>query len=102
MVIWEGTEKSFQDFFMEINRNQYNISFSQEYNRNSIHFLDLVIFKDNGNLYAKTFYKQIDRNEYVFTSSCHHPKWIGNIPKGQMMRICKICKPGLEKGAHAS
>lgn len=24
-------------------------------------------------------------------SSCHHPKWKGGIPKGQLLRVCRNC-----------
>lgn len=57
----------------------------------SIDYLDLQIFKDKGELCTKTFFKKTDRNVYIPTSSCHHPKWIGNIPKGQLLRIRRNC-----------
>lgn len=40
---------------------------------------------------TRTFFKPKDQNEYIPTSSCHPPKWKGNIPKGQLMRFLRNC-----------
>lgn len=94
VIVWRGTEGELQAFFDEINCNAYGISFSGSWNKRSINYLDLQIYKENGNLNTRTFFKSTDRNGYIPTSSCHHPQWIGNIPKGQLMRIHRNCSNG--------
>lgn len=37
------------------------------------------------------FFKETDRNGYITTYSCHHPRWIRGIPKGQLMRLFRNC-----------
>lgn len=91
VIIWGGTEEELQMFFDELNHNIYGLSFSGNWSRRNINYLDLQIFKEDGHLSTKTHFKDTDRNGYIPTSSCHHPKWIGNIPKGQFMRIRRNC-----------
>lgn len=45
----------------------------------------------NGGIITKTFFKETDRTGYIPTASCHHPKWLGAIPKGQLMHIPWNC-----------
>lgn len=35
--------------------------------------------------------QKTDSNSYLPPRSCHYPKWVGNIPKGQIMRIKRNC-----------
>lgn len=56
-----------------------------------IDYLDLKIYEENGKLNTIAFFKQTDCNGYIPTRSYHHPKWIGNIPKGQLIRIHRNC-----------
>lgn len=44
--------------------------------------------KVTGNYVPEPFFKETDRNR----SSFHHPKWINNIPKGQLMRMHHNCE----------
>lgn len=52
-----------------------------------IDYLDLEIFKVEDGVCTRTFFKTTDQKGYIPTSSCHHPKWKCNIPKGQLLRI---------------
>lgn len=40
---------------------------------------------------TRTFFKPTNHNGYMPTSSCHHPKLKGNIPKGQLMKLRRNC-----------
>lgn len=40
---------------------------------------------------AQGHFKATDRNGFVPTNSCHHPQWLGAVPKGQYMRIRRNC-----------
>lgn len=65
--------------------------FSGNWSKQSIDYLDLQVYKNKRYLNTRTFFKTADRNGYIPTSSCNHPQWIGNIPKGQLMRIHRNC-----------
>lgn len=91
LILWEGSVELFEEFLREINYIKYGISFTGKWDHQLIDYLDLQIFKKGNELYTKTFFKT-DRNGYIPTSSCHHPKWKGNIPKGQLLRIHRNCR----------
>ncbi|KAM9325141.1 NACHT, LRR and PYD domains-containing protein 3-like [Gastrophryne carolinensis] len=92
LIIWEGDEESFLDFFNSLNENNWGISFTFEKSMEKVHFLDLEISKRGGELVTKTFFKETDRNAYVPISSCHHPNWLKNIPKSQFIGVRRNCK----------
>lgn len=57
----------------------------------NIHFLDVDIEKVGVSLKAKVYFKPTDRNSYLSVKSGHHPTWIRNIPKGQIIRVKRNC-----------
>lgn len=67
------------------------IRFTYEANTVSVNFLDLVITEEEGKLITKTFFKATDRNGYIPVGSCHHPRWLEAIPKGQFQRLRRNC-----------
>lgn len=91
IIIWRGTENGLKSFLEEINHNIYGITFTGVWDKQSIDYLDLQIFKAGRELHTRTFFKKTDRNGYIPTNSCHHPKWVGNVPKGQLMLIRRNC-----------
>lgn len=46
--------------------------------------------KDN-KLHTKRYFKPVDSNNYVMPLSNHHPRWVQNIPLGQMCRVKRNC-----------
>ena len=40
---------------------------------------------------TKVFFKPTDRNSFLPMQSGHHPAWLKNIPKGQLMRVKRNC-----------
>lgn len=42
-------------------------------------------------MYTRTFFKDVDRNGYISTRSCHHPGWIKAISKGHFAHIRRNC-----------
>lgn len=80
-------EDDLKSFLEEINKNIYGITFTGVWDKQSIDYLDPQIFKAGKELHTRTFFKKADHNGYIPTNSCHHPKWVGNVPKGQLMRI---------------
>lgn len=87
IILWDGTPESFAMFLENLNTNSYGITFTGKCNHQKIDYLDLEIYKVEDTLHTRTFFKVTDRNGYIPTSSCHHPKWKCNIPKGQRLRI---------------
>lgn len=92
IIVWTGTQETFEGFLADITNNHFGISLSANSATDSIHFLDLVIFKQNGHLVTKTHFKDVDRNGYIPLGSCRHPRWLGGVPKSQMMRVRRNIK----------
>lgn len=91
MIIWAGSPESFFEFLRKISANPFNISFSESFSYREINFLDLTIFREGDRLCTRTYFKEVDRNGYITLNSCHHPRWLGVIPKSQMLRIRRNC-----------
>lgn len=91
IILWDGTPDTFEEFLGQMNANKYGITFTGKWNLEKIEYLDLEIFKLGTSLCTRTFFKETDRNGYIPSSSCHHPRWKGNVPKGQLMRLRRNC-----------
>lgn len=50
VIVWKDREEELQTFFEEINQSIYGITFTGNWSRQSIDYLDLQIYKNNGNL----------------------------------------------------
>lgn len=74
-----------------MNNNNYGLKFMAEYSSTTVNYLDLTLTKHQNTIGTKTFFKETDRNGFVPTHSCHHPQWIGAVPKGQYMRLWHNC-----------
>lgn len=72
VIIWRVSE-DLQTFYNEINQNIYGITFTGNWSRQNIDYLDLQVYKNNGHLNTRTFFKITDRNGYIPTKSYHHP-----------------------------
>lgn len=91
VMLWKGSKGELDNFTQHINSNRCAIKFTVNIERESVNFLDLVIFKSQKALCTKTCFKSTDRNGYIPLTSCHHPKWKMAIPKGQFTRIKRNC-----------
>ncbi|XP_056397300.1 uncharacterized protein LOC130291892 [Hyla sarda] len=60
-------------------------------NREKIEFLDLEIYGTSNKLQCKTFVKPTAKNSYIQFNSCHLPRWLINVPKGQFRRLKRNC-----------
>lgn len=65
IILWEGDSESFQRFLDGLNQNEYGISFTGKSDYDSIEYLDLQIFSQDGGLSTKTFFKSTDRNGHI-------------------------------------
>lgn len=75
------------------NKNQYGLSFTFVTNSNTLPFLDLELGHDEvtSTIVSKNYIKSTAVNSYLLYNSCHNPKWINNIPKGQFCRLRQNC-----------
>ena len=58
---------------------------------NEVHFLNVTISLKHGKLKTTLFTKPTDSQFYLKTSSCHPSHVLKNIPKGQFIRLRRIC-----------
>lgn len=93
IIFWEGTESDLHLYIAHMNQNKYGLKFSAEVSNVSINYLDLTIRKNGVRFETLTFFKPTDRNGFVPTSSCHHPQWLGTIPKGQYIILKRNSVP---------
>lgn len=82
-------------FFTEI-KFKNNIKLTSHWHSEEINFLVVNIYRRDDRLETKVYFKETDRNSYVPTSSGHHPLWLKNIPKGQIMRVKRNCSTQVE------
>lgn len=90
-IIWNGNRESLSDFCFNLNTNNKNIKLTWEISNEQINFLDLQIKREGIKLCTETYFKAVDRNSYLPLDSCHHPVWLENIPKGQLVRLRRNC-----------
>lgn len=80
-----------QQFITQLNANNNNIKFTSQWSSEEINFLDVTIYRQDNKLGTKVFFKPTDRNSYLPTQSGHHPLWLKNSPKGQIVRVKRNC-----------
>lgn len=59
-------------------------------------FLPSIFFKMNirvqgGRLITSTYFKDTDRNGYIWMDSCHHESWHWSVPMSQFLRLKRNC-----------
>ncbi|OCT55832.1 hypothetical protein XELAEV_18003247mg [Xenopus laevis] len=91
IFIWQGSEESLSIFLKQLNVNNFNINFTSDISKKSVNFLDLVISVENEQLITSLYRKPTDTNGFILNSSCHHKKWLNNIPLSQFNRAKRNC-----------
>ncbi|XP_041422161.1 uncharacterized protein LOC121394669 [Xenopus laevis] len=91
VLVWRGSASSLCEYVASLNQNDLNIDLSLTYSYEKINFLDLEIYSKDTQLHFKTFFKEVDANNYVLPYSNHHPQWVKSIPFSQMCRLKKNC-----------
>ena len=66
---------------------KYDVHYSTE----EVTFLDCKVKISNGIIETKLLTKVTDAHLYLLASSCHPKHMINGIPKGQFIRIRRIC-----------
>ena len=95
--IWHGDETSlrkfihFCDTYSESKHMKSNIKFESNILNESVNFLDVRVSLSNGYIKTSVYSKPTDAHLYLNKKSCHPTHVIKNIPKGQFIRIRRIC-----------
>ncbi|CAJ0949889.1 unnamed protein product [Ranitomeya imitator] len=89
--LWRGTGESLLEFFDQINSVWPELSFTLNFDRTEINFLDTnVIQKSDGTLTIDLFVKDTDRNNLLLYQSCHPKAVKRSIPQSQFERVRRI------------
>ena len=95
--IWPHGHETLNDFldfaqnYSSSKRMKSKIKFEIHQSTESVNFLDVNITLTNGRLSTSLYSKPTDSHLYLDNSSCHPEHVIKNIPKGQFLRLRRIC-----------
>ena len=106
--IWTGGEETLK-IFIEFAQTysckkemKSDIKFEVHYSQSSVNFLDVTVFMDNGMLKTTLFSKPTDAHMYLNATSCHAKHVISNLPKGQFIRVRRICSEKTDYLSHGA
>ena len=77
--------------------SKFEVSTSNE----SVNFLDTCVYIKDGQLQSTLYSKPTDAHLYLTATSNHPPHVIKNLPKGQFIRVRRICSEKKEYLKHA-
>ncbi|XP_063806789.1 uncharacterized protein LOC134990792, partial [Pseudophryne corroboree] len=96
-VLWSGSQESFQQAMLDINRLDDSIKFTYSTSYEEIHYLDVAIKQDHlHHLHTSLFVKETDINTTLHANSHHPPTLKWGLPYSQYMRIRRICSDQAE------
>lgn len=101
-MIWTDTEQRLIAFIEEFNTVHPNISFTYEYSRTEISFLDVQVHVRAGSLETSVYRKPTDRQQYLHFNSCHPRHCRTAIPYSQAHRFRRICSRDEDFRSNAS
>ena len=67
------------------------IEFETNISQVKVNFIDVEVSLNDGKLETNLYSKPIDAHLYLNAYSCHPKHTVYNIPKGQFIRIRRIC-----------
>ncbi|OCT58440.1 hypothetical protein XELAEV_18002112mg [Xenopus laevis] len=91
LFIWQGSNEELTLFLDTLNLNDFNIKLTSSVSKSNVNFLDLTISVDNNSLITNLYRKPTDTNGFILKNSCHHKKWLNNIPLSQFNRAKRNC-----------
>ena len=95
--VWTGKKDSIDRFisftqnYSKSNNMKSKIKFEIHLSTNEVHFLDVTVYLKHGKLGTTLFTKPTDSHFYLNTSSRHLSYVLKDIPKGQFIRLQRIC-----------
>ena len=105
--VWVGSEETLQAFIEYANNfskkcgMRSNIEFTDVYSKTSVNFLDMVVKIGNSSLVTDLYTKVTAAHDYVQRSSYHPQHCLRAIPKGQFIRLRRICTHVSDYSKHA-
>jgi hypothetical protein len=103
VMIWTHGRDQLDKFVKYLNDGHTTIKFTMECSSEKVCFLDTWLIKDQetNELYTTVYTKPTDTHDYLDFSSSHpsHCKTAG--PKGQLLRIRRICKKDEDFESHS-
>lgn len=92
LLVWKGPTKQLPAFLEQLNINTFNLSFTMTWDKESITFLDVTLYKDtNGSLTTSLFRKPPAGNSILHASSFHPQPLISSIPYSQYLSMRRNC-----------
>ena len=95
--IWTHGEEALEEFiqhnqnFSTVQKMRSDIRFEVNKSTNQVEFLDVKVILDDGSLKTDLYTKPTDAFLYLNKTSDHPSHVTKNIPKGQFIRIRRIC-----------
>ena len=105
--IWQHDEKSLNDFinfcdnYSASKKMKSNIRFETNSSTESVNFLDVKVSIKGEKIHTSLYTKPTDAHLYLNAKSCHPRHVIKNLPKGQFIRVRRICSEETDFDRHA-
>ena len=91
-MVWIKSESELRYFMNEINEKHHSIKFDFKFSKESIEFLDTLVYIDSKSRLQTTLYKKpTDCQNYLHAKSAHQFSLKKSIPYSQVLRIKWIC-----------
>lgn len=90
-IIWNGTQDSFNEYFIKLNNNKIGLSFTAKSSKKEIEFLDTKIYVEENQLHSTVFRKSTATNSILHATSSHPKSLMESIPYGEMIRMKRNC-----------
>lgn len=89
-AVWCGTTESLMEFFSFLNLMNNSIKLTMVWSRDSIKFLDTLVYVENHRLRTDLFIKTTDWNNLLQFNSQHPKGMLESLPYSQILRIKRI------------
>lgn len=90
--VFQGSINELHDFFNKLNNFDENLTFTMEFSKEKVHFLDMWVINDNGRLTTTLYRKETDKNTLLLANSFHPTPLKRGLPKSQFYRLRRICE----------
>ena len=101
-MVWIKSESELRHFMNKINQKHQSIKFDFKFSKESIEFLDTLVYIDSKNRLQTTLYKKpTDCQNYLHAKSAHPFSLKKSIPYSQALRIKRICSTFEEYRKHS-
>ena len=101
-LVWIKSESGLRQFMNEINQKHQSIKFDFKLSKESIEFLDTLVYITSQNRLQTTLYKKpTDCQNYLHAKSAHPLSLKKSIPYSQALRIKRICSTFEEYRKHS-